>query len=277
MAERHLYNDKLEFEGSMDDYGNIYDECHSLIGHVDGNTIYDSCNVPHGHINADGQVTDMCNIPTGQEFGASFKGWNGNGSGLVRNDVLGSGHGNDYGIFLRVKNANRRYGIDDGSEESGDKDDSDKQEDSEYDTDEYLGDDEEIVNESGESVIEDEEDEDDAEWDDYELSHGKMFHRHDGSGGVRSAERKHGLARPVPMKRQGCDSSYVPPDSFFSTGRRNEYRINGITYVDVSGKSGFWGEVISFFAGLSGKGIITEWDRMSGTWDRMKQGAYRKG
>ena len=142
MAERHLYNDKLEFEGSMDDYGNIYDERHSLIGHVDGNTIYDSCNVPHGHINADGQVTDMCNIPTGQEFGASFKGWNGNGSGLVRNDVLGSGHGNDYGIFLRVKNANRRYGIDDGSEESGDKDDGDKQEDSEYDTNDYSGDDE---------------------------------------------------------------------------------------------------------------------------------------
>ena len=109
MGERHFYNDKLEFEGSMDDDGYIYDRSHSCIGRVEDGTIYDSCNVPHGYIDADGQVTDMCNIPTGKEMGANFCGWGRNGSGFVRSDVLGTEHGNEYGIFLRVKDANRQY------------------------------------------------------------------------------------------------------------------------------------------------------------------------
>ena len=126
MAERHLYNDRFEFEGSMDDDGNIYDRNHWKIGHVEGGTIYDNCNIPRGHIDGDGRVTDMCNIPTGKEFGANFEGWGGHRSGMVRNDVLGTGHGNDYGIFSRVRDANRQYGMDDDYDDDGeDYDDAD--------------------------------------------------------------------------------------------------------------------------------------------------------
>ena len=82
MSERHLYNGRFEFEGSMDDDGNIYDRNHWKIGHVEGGTIYDNCHIPRGHIDGDGRVTDMCNIPTGKEFGANFVGWDGHGSGL---------------------------------------------------------------------------------------------------------------------------------------------------------------------------------------------------
>ena len=124
MRERHFYNDRFEFEGSMDDDGNIYDGNHRKIGHVEGGTIYDNCNIPHGHIDDDGRVTDMCNIPTGKEFGANFVGWGGHGGGMVRNDVLGTGHGNDYGIFSRVKDANRQYGMD-GDDYSGDDEEDD--------------------------------------------------------------------------------------------------------------------------------------------------------
>lgn len=123
MAERHFYNDKFEFEGSMDDDGHIYDSRHHFIGRVEGDTIYDNCNLPRGHINADGQVTDLCNIPTGKEFGANFVGWGGHGSGLVRNDVLGTGHGNDYGIFSQVKDANCQYGMDDDDDDDDDESD----------------------------------------------------------------------------------------------------------------------------------------------------------
>ena len=133
MAERHFYNDKFKFEGSMDDDGRIYDSRHHFIGRVEGDTIYDNCNLPRGHINADGQVTDLCNIPTGKEFGANFVGWGGHGSGLVRNDVLGTGHGNDYGIFSRVKDANRSYGMEDDDDEEEDDDEED------YEDDDYDG------------------------------------------------------------------------------------------------------------------------------------------
>ena len=122
MAERHFYNDKFKFEGSMDDDGRIYDSRHRFIGRVEGDTIYDNCNLPRGHINADGQVTDLNNIPTGREFGANFVGWRGHGSGMGRNDVLGTGLGNDYGIFSRVKDANRQYGMDDDDDDDDDDD-----------------------------------------------------------------------------------------------------------------------------------------------------------
>ena len=72
---------------------------------------------------------------------------------------------------------------------------------------------------------------------------------------------------------QGHKEPSVPPDSYFSTGKKNEYRINGMIYVDVSGMSPFWTSVHSILAGLNGKGVITGWDRMNGTWDQMKRDA----
>ena len=81
-------------------------------------------------------------------------------------------------------------------------------------------------------------------------------------------------ARSVVTQRKSehnNNTTPTPSDSQFSTGKRGEYRVNGVDYVDVSGK-GFLGTMFSsFFAGLSGKGIVTGWDKMSGTWDEMKR------
>ena len=81
-------------------------------------------------------------------------------------------------------------------------------------------------------------------------------------------------ARSVVTQRKSehnNNTTPTPSDSQFSTGKRDEYRVNGVDYVDVSGK-GFLGTMFSsFFAGLSGKGIVTGWDKMSGTWDEMKR------
>ena len=129
MAERHIYGSDHKYKGSMDDDGRIYDAHHRFIGRVKNGTIYDDCNIPRGHINSDGRVTDMCNIPTGREFGANFEGWGGHGSGYVRNDVLGSGHGNDYGVFQQLdRHRHDSYSYDD---------------DEDYDDDEGCGDEDE--------------------------------------------------------------------------------------------------------------------------------------
>lgn len=123
MAERLFYSDKFEFEGSMDDSNCFYDKNHRLLGHVEGGTIYDNSNIPRGHIDSEGRITDMCNLPTGKDFGSNFVGWGGHSNGLVRNDVLGTGCGNDYGAFSLVKNANRPYSM--AGDDDGDDDDDD--------------------------------------------------------------------------------------------------------------------------------------------------------
>ncbi len=132
MAERHIYGSDNKYKGSIDDDDYIYDTRHRLIGRVKNGTIYDDCNIPRGHIDSDGRVTDLCNIPTGKEFGANFVGWGGHGSGYVRNDVLGTGHGNDYGVFEQLDRSRRRnfdscsYGDDEDygdNEDYGDDDD----------------------------------------------------------------------------------------------------------------------------------------------------------
>ena len=123
MAERHIYGSDHKYKGSMDDDGRIYDAHHRFIGRVKNGTIYDDCNIPRGHINSDGRVTDMCNIPTGREFGANFEGWGGHGSGYVRNDVLGTGHGNDYGVFQQLdRHRHDSYSYDDDEDYDGDED-----------------------------------------------------------------------------------------------------------------------------------------------------------
>ena len=73
------------------------------------------------------------------------------------------------------------------------------------------------------------------------------------------------------------EESVAPPDSAYSTGRKGEYRIDGTTYVDVSGKGLLGTMVSSFFAGMSGKGIVTGLDRTSGAWDQMKKSSEKNG
>ena len=64
--------------------------------------------------------------------------------------------------------------------------------------------------------------------------------------------------------------SPAPRDEEFQVGK-NEYKIGGMTYVDVSGKGLLRTALSSFMAGLQGKGIITGWDKINGTWDQMKR------
>ena len=268
MNERLLYRGLNNFEGSIDEEGNLYDERHRLVGRIEGNDVYDYCGIKQGTIDKSGKLWDINHTFVGEERGSNFFGPLYKSTGLVRGDSFGAGRGSEYGALMMLKKRNEWYSgnMPDSNYNFGNEDD-----------DEEDDDDEEIIGESEKSLIEDEDSEDDAEWDDYELSQRKTLHGRDSNGVLRSSARKPGFAHSMPTKRQGRDSSYVPPDSLFSTGRRNEYRINGMTYVDVSGRSEFWTGVMSFWAGLSGKGVITGWDKMNGTWDRMKQEAYRNG
>ena len=130
MDRRHFYNSQFQFEGSMDDDGNLYDERHARIGQVRDGTIYDNANIRRGYVGDDGQVQDLNHIPIGKEYSSLFNGWSGHRDGYVRNDVLGTEHGNDYGIFSLVKDGDRSgAGMDDGfgddCDDGGMDDDSD--------------------------------------------------------------------------------------------------------------------------------------------------------
>ncbi len=139
MAERYIYGSDHKYKGSMDDDGRIYDAHHRFIGRVKNGTIYDDCNIPRGHINSDGRVTDMCNIPTGREFGANFEGWGRHGSGYVRNDVLGTGHGNDYGTFQQLdRHRHDSYSYDDDEDYDGEEDYGDEDEGSDWGDDRFT-------------------------------------------------------------------------------------------------------------------------------------------
>ena len=121
MSERDFYNNQFQFEGSMDEDGNIYDERHTRIGQVRDGTIYDNINIPRGYVGDDGQVQDLCHIPIGKEHGSFFQGWSGHRHGHVRTDVSGAAHGNDYGSFSLVKDRDRTdYDSDDYGDDDGD-------------------------------------------------------------------------------------------------------------------------------------------------------------
>lgn len=270
MNERNLYRGLNHFEGSIDDDGNLYDERHRLVGRIEGNDVYDYCDIKQGTIDENGKLWDINHDFVGEEHGGNFIGPSYRSTGMVRGDSFGEGRGSEYGALMMLKKRNEWYSgnMPDSNYEFGNGNEDDDEEDE---------DDDEIISESDESAIGDGDCEDDGDWDDYELSQDRTLHRHGRNEDVRLSARKVGPAHSMQTRKRGLGPSYIPPDSFFSTGRKNEYRINGMTYVDVSGRSEFWTGVMSFFAGLSGKGVITGWDRMNGTWDRMKQEAYRNG
>ena len=259
MNERNLYRGLNNFEGSIGENGNLYDERHSLVGRIEGNDIYDNSNIKQGSIDANGKLWDCNRNYVGEAHGNNFIGPAYQSTGMVRGDSFGEGDGCEYGALMMLKKRSEQY--------SGNMPDTNYNFPNNDDGEEE--DEEEIENEYG---YDDGETGDD-EWNDFALEHEKAArtcipkNEED-----RSLTRSQGSVRPRP---QSSDSSYVPPDSYFSTGRKNEYRLNGLTYVDVSGKSIFWTSVLSLLAGLNGKAILTDWDRMNGTWDRMKQEAAR--
>lgn len=62
----------------------------------------------------------------------------------------------------------------------------------------------------------------------------------------------------------------APDDEQFRVGK-NKYKVGGMVYRDVSGMGPLRGALASLLAGISGEGIITGWDRLTGTWDEMKR------
>ena len=265
MNERNLYRGLNNFEGSIDEEGKLYDERHRLVGRIEGNDVYDYCNIKQGTIDGNGKLWDCNRNYVGEAHGNNFIGPNYRSTGMVRGDSFGEGNGCEYGALMMLKKRNEQYSGEildnDYNFPNNDDDKDDEEEEIENEYDDY---------DDGERANEEEADDD---WDDFALEQAKA---------ARKCSRKNEEARPftrnpgsVRSRPQSSDSSYVPPDSYFSTGRKNEYRLNGIIYVDVSGKSNFWTSVLSFWAGLNGKAVLTGWDRISGTWDRMKQEAYR--
>ena len=110
MSERHLYGDGFSFEGSIDDDGRIYDAKHHwFLGYIKDGKIYNNCNICQGWIDDDGQVRNNCNQVMGKEFGTSYVGYGGS-SGIVRSDVLGVGHGSDYGALSLLNGGTDRVG-----------------------------------------------------------------------------------------------------------------------------------------------------------------------
>lgn len=64
----------------------------------------------------------------------------------------------------------------------------------------------------------------------------------------------------------------APSDEQFRL-KNGKYKIGDVTYTDVSKKGLLGIAVQAFLAGMRGEGIITSWDRISGTWDQMKRSA----
>ena len=56
MNERLLYRGLNNFEGSIDEEGNLYDERHRLVGRIEGNDVYDYCGIKQGTIDKSGSV-----------------------------------------------------------------------------------------------------------------------------------------------------------------------------------------------------------------------------
>lgn len=240
MGERHLYRGLNGFEGSIDSDGNLYDERHWKIGRIENGVIYDSCNCRSGTIE-DGKVWDVNRVFVGDVHGRNLMSSTGRTTGFSRGDCMGEGDGSEFGALMLLK---KRGG--DFPDVSG----------YEFADDDYEDGYEEEYGYEEEPVVEDE----------YEVRKPVP---------PPPKQKPAPASRPKPKRKQKGGSSAVPPDSDFATGRKNEYRLNGVTYIDVSGKSLFWVAIKSFFAGLSGKGVITGWDRSSGAWDAMKRSAAR--
>ena len=253
MSERILYRGCGDFQGSIDEEGRLYDENHRLVGRIEGNDVYDYCNIKQGTIDENGNLWDCNHAFVGQRVGGrNFASQSYQSTGMVRGDGVDEGDGTEYGALMMLKKRNRQY--------SG----------------EILDDDYEFGNGDSCEYCDDGgmvEESDHGGWFDCD-SHpeNREEYRQQAAEPVRPTPRI-SLKQRWEACRDGKSS--VPPDSFFSTGKKDEYEVNGLKYVDVSRKSTFWGAIAAFFAGLSGKAVVTEWDKMTGTWDGMKREAVR--
>lgn len=147
MSERNLYRGLNDFQGSIDDDGNLYDEMHRLVGRIEGNDVYDYCNIKQGSIDENGKLWDCNHTFVGQEHGSNFIGPSYQSTGLVRGDSPGEGGGSEYGALMMLKKRNYSGNIPDNNYEFGDgnevdddyaedpDEDYDEDEDEDYDSD----------------------------------------------------------------------------------------------------------------------------------------------
>lgn len=245
MNERDIYSGINSYEGSIADDGTIYDERHNKLGRIEGGIVYDTGGVRRGVVE-NGKVWDVSRNFIGDVRGDHLVGPSGQYDGYSRGDSLASGDGGEYGALRMLKRQSDMYPREVFEEEDECEHEDTACEDSYEENESY---DEELV----EEVVP-----------------------------IRKSVTptlKRKIFKPRPLTRnQKTNSSYVPPDEDFSTGKKNEYRINDMIYVDISGHGFFWTQVLAFFAGLDGKGIITGWDKMHGAWDQMKRDeAARRG
>lgn len=293
MRERNLYRGLRNFEGSVDEEGNLYDERHMFVGRIVGNDVYDNSNIKQGSIDSNGKLWDINHTFVGEAHGNNFIGPSYQSTGMSRGDSFGEGNGCEYGALMMLKKRNEHYlgktpdnnynfpndddvpNDNDIFDKGGKAGLEDESWEDDYDRDEDWDDDD------------DEDDEDENEDDDWEDSDAETSRAE--CSNIKHCEKKndvriHQTARDQTCGDGRCSNSTqkpqgrrrsAPPDSDFSTGRKDEYCLNGKIYVDISRRSQFWANVAAFIAGLSGKRVITRWDRISGTWDRMKKDAAR--
>lgn len=109
MDKRFLYRGQNDFQGSIDEDGNLYDENHRPVGRIVGNDVYDYCNIKQGTIGDDGKLWDNSHNLVGQNYGNVFMEPSFQGSGFARGDITEEGHAWEYGALMLLKKRNRRY------------------------------------------------------------------------------------------------------------------------------------------------------------------------
>lgn len=147
MSERNLYRGLSDFQGSVDDDGNLYDERHRLVGRIDGDTVYDYCNTRQGTIDANGKLWDVNHTYVGEAHGSNFIGPSYQSTGMARGDSFDDGDGSAYGALMMLKKRNEHYSgnppdsnYEFGNDYSGDDDDYDDEGDDYDDEGDGYGD-----------------------------------------------------------------------------------------------------------------------------------------
>lgn len=139
MNRRNLHRGLNDFQGSVDDEGNLYDERHSRIGKIRGNDIYDLGGTRQGSIDENGMLWDRNHACVGREQGRHFISPSCRGAGMTRGDDSFDGRGCEYGALMLLKKRNEeRYSgkMPDRNYEFGNGDDEYDGEDDEEDYDE---------------------------------------------------------------------------------------------------------------------------------------------
>lgn len=109
MRERNLYRGLRNFEGGVDEEGNLYDERHMFVGRIVGNDVYDNSNIKQGSIDSNGKLWDINHTFVGEAHGNNFIGPTYQSTGMSRGDSFGEGNGCEYGALMMLKKRNEHY------------------------------------------------------------------------------------------------------------------------------------------------------------------------